>query len=193
MFPHILQAQNAPPGLIYTPPQGRDPNLPFGGFGASRGCPRGLAGPDRPSGNLYQKVPHFGAGWARSGPKVPPNWPGFPDFPVFGARFPPSPTLRTPFSRFLEPTFPDFSISHLHISGFLDFPLPDFRISRFLTPRFPDFSISHLQISRFPDFCVSNFRIFQISQFLLSNFYRTYFKFHKVFLSFSINAFHFVI
>jgi len=135
MFPHILQAQNDPPILIYTPPGGGHIR-PFRGLA---GCPRGLAGLDRPSGNLNQKVPHFGAGWARSGPESAPNWPGFPDFHVFLMGFPGfldsgSPHFRI--SRFREPTFPDFSILGAHISGFLDFPLPYFRtfhlVRRFL-------------------------------------------------------------
>ena len=84
MFPHILQAQNDPPILIYTPPQGEGI---FDTFGGLAGCPRGLAGPVRPSGNLDQKVPHFGAGLARSGQKVPSNWPGFPDLLIFGFIF----------------------------------------------------------------------------------------------------------
>jgi len=126
MFPHILQAQNDPPILIYTPPRGRA----YLTVSGPRGLSSGLAGPDRPSGNLNQKVPHFGAGWARSGPESAPNWPGFPDFHVFLMGFPgflDSGSSHFRISRFLEPTFPDFSISGAHISGFLDFPLPYFR------------------------------------------------------------------
>jgi len=118
MFPHILQAQNDPPILIYTPPGGGI----FDRFGGLAGCPRGLAGPDRPSGNLNQKVPHFGAGWARSGPESALQLARISRFPSFWGS--------------MDPDFPDFSIFKVHISGFLDLPLPDFRISRFSTPIF---------------------------------------------------------
>jgi len=156
MFPHILQAQNTPDPNIYTP-QGEASSLTFWG---PAGHPRDLAGLVRPSGNLYQKVPHFGADCARSGTKVPPNLPGsvFRISPFWGLYGP----------RFLR---------------FLDFLLPDFRISRF---HIPEFSISHLQISRFldfqseisgflnfppPYFRISVFSTFVFSRFLCSNFY----------------------
>ena len=118
MFPHILQAQNDPPILIYTPPPGE---VTFDTFGGLAGL---SAGPGRSCPALGQLRPKSAPLWGRLGQ----IWP-----------------ISAPAST----TFPDFLIPGAHISGFLDFWSPHFRISRFPTPRFPDFPISHSQISGF--------------------------------------------
>jgi len=147
-FPIYCRPKTPPDPNIYTP-QGEASSLTFWG---PAGHPRDLAGLVRPSGNLYQKVPHFGADCARSGTKVPPQLVQYSGFLEFMDHI-------SQISRFPTSRFPDFSISHLHISRFLDFLLPDFWISRFI-----------FRISRFPNYKLPDFHIFVFSIFIFLDF-----------------------